>query len=288
LDGYVETHSVAAGDVFSDLFSLTGYGYSYADNPAYQHCSANRRDAADITFQLTLSGFGVFEKDGVTEKLTPGRGFLCDIRNDPSYRYYYPEDANEPWRFVYFQFRGATAFEISRRLISTYGNVYVLSTDLPLLSELPACGNGHKTILMSGSQSSGIVQTLLREIGASAERGERNVVSEQIVQKVFGILDRGGRQPTINELANECGVTREHLSRVFMRIVGESANDYLHARILEKIVNQLSFSDKPIKDIAASLGFGSVNTMLRMFRDRVGQYPSLLRNEIRNKKDRKR
>ena len=283
LDGYVETKAVASGDVLSDLFALTGYGVSFAKNTDYVHCAATRRDPSDYTFQLTLSGRGAFEKNGEAEPLPPGKGFLCDVRNDTSYRYYYPEDAEEPWTFVYFQFRGSSATEIARRLVAAYGNVFSVPTDLPLLGELPKCGRGHRTVLISSSRSAGIVMSLLRELAASAEREVANAGYERVVQRAFEILDRAERQPTIGELANELKITREHLSRVFTRVVGMPANDYLHARVLNSIVNQLSFSDRSVKDIAGSLGFESVNTMLRMFRNRTGQYPMEMRNEVRKR-----
>ena len=282
LDGYVETKAIAEGDVFTDLFSLTGYGVSYAKDASYSHSAASRRDPADYTFQMTLSGYGVFEKDGEAELITPGKGFLCDIRNDTGYRYYYPEDAEEPWSFVYFQFRGSTAMEIARRLIAEYGSVFTLPKSSSLLETLPKCQNGHRTVLMPSSRSAQIVMSLLRELASSAERGSANANYEQVVQRMFDILDKPGRQPTIGELANMLGTTREHLSRVFARVVGTPANEYLHDRMLTQIVNQLSFSDRPVKDIASSLGFASVNTMLRMFRNRLGRYPTALRGEMRD------
>ena len=287
LDGYVETKAIAEGDVFADLFSLTGYGISFARDVAYSHSAATRRDPNDYTFQLTLSGCGVFEKDGEAELMTAGRGFLCDIRNDTSYRYYYPEEATEPWAFIYFQFRGTSASEIARRLISESGNVFNVSTELPFFGALPKCRDGHRTVLIPASQSAEIVMSLLRELASSAERDAANANYEQIVQRAFDILDKPGRPPTIGELANLLGVTREHLSRVFARIVGMPANEYLHDRMLTQIVNQLSFSDRPVKDIASSLGFASVNTMLRMFRNRLGRYPTVVRGEMRDGADRK-
>lgn len=283
LDGYVETKAVAADDVLTDLFALTGYGISFARDVGYAHCAATRRDPSDFTFQLTLSGRGVFERDGEAEFLTPGRGFLCDVRNDTGYRYYYPEDGEKPWTFIYLQFRGSSATEIARRLVARYGNVFTLPTDLPFFESLPKCGNGHRTVLVSASWSAGVVMSLLRELSASAERQISNVSYERVVQRAFEILDRAERQPTIGELANELKITREHLSRVFARVVGMPANDYLHARVLNSIVNQLSFSDRSVKDIAESLGFDSVNTMLRMFRNRTGQYPMEMRNEVRKR-----
>lgn len=281
MDGYVETKAIAEGDVFSDLFSLTGYGISYAKDAAYVHSAALRRDPADYTFQLTLSGYGVFEKDGEAELVTPGKGFLCDVRNDNGYRYYYPEDADKPWSFVYFQFRGSTAMEIARRLIAEYGNVFTLPQGLSFWESLPKCRNGHRTVLMPSSRSAQIVMSLLRELASSAEQGAANANYDLVVQRVFDILDRPGRQPTIGELANVLGVTREHLSRVFVRVVGMPANEYLHSRLLKRILNQLCFSDRSVKDIAVSLGFTSVNTMLRMFRNRLGQYPTVIRGEMR-------
>jgi len=281
LDGYVGTKAVATGNAFADLFSLTGYGISYATDTRYAHSAATRRDPSDYTFQLTLSGYGVFEKGGEAELLTPGKGFLCDVRNDADYRYYYPEEAKEPWTFVYFQFRGSSAIEIARRLIAEYGNVFTLPTDLPLFDRLPKCRNGGRTVLLPASEMAEIVMTLLCDLAAAGERMADNDGCTQLVQRAFDELDKTERQQTIGELARKLGVTREHLSRVFSRVVGLPANEYLHDRVLSNIVNQLSFSDRSVKDIAASLGFSSVNSMLRMFRNRIGQYPMELRNEVR-------
>lgn len=54
-DGYVETKAIAEGDVFADLFSLTGYGISFARDVAYSHSAATRRDPNDYTL-IGLAG----------------------------------------------------------------------------------------------------------------------------------------------------------------------------------------------------------------------------------------
>ena len=48
---------------------------------------------------------------------------------------------------------------------------------------------------------------------------------------------------------------------------------------------RLSFSEKSVKAIAEELGFDSVNTMLRMFRNRLGQYPMEVRSEVRKRRE---
>lgn len=284
LDGYVETRTVVDGDCVGEQFSLTGFGYSYAKSAAYRHSAATRRDPYDFTFQLTLSGRGVFEKDGAVVELTPGRGFLCDIRNDTRYCYRYPEDAREPWRFVYFQFHGAAACAMARRLIAERGNVFDFGIDDPLFAELPKCRAGHRTVLLPASVGAGVVMRLLNGLAASAERAVRNLSAEKLVQRAFDAINAPRRHVvSTGELADACGVSREHLSRVFAKVTGVSLNEYLHERLVSQILCRLSFSEKSVKAIAEELGFSSVNTMLRMFRNRLGQYPMEMRNEVRKR-----
>lgn len=74
-----------------------------AESTVYRNPGIGRskRHKGRMVFQYTLSGRGVFERDGKRYDLTAGKGFFCDVL-DEQMVYYYPADATEPWRFLYF------------------------------------------------------------------------------------------------------------------------------------------------------------------------------------------
>ena len=58
--------------------------------------------------QYTLSGRGMYNDDSGSYSLLPGKMILGNVTCS-DYEYYYPEDAVEPWIFIWFGFLGDSA-----------------------------------------------------------------------------------------------------------------------------------------------------------------------------------
>jgi AraC-like DNA-binding protein len=99
-------------------------------------------------------------------------------------------------------------------------------------------------------------------------------------RKALAMIARYYMQPkTVKGLAAEIGLSRYHFARLFHRETGFTPSDYLNAYRLEAARNFLSTTDKPIRQIARSVGIANVENFSKMFRQRHGLSPRAYRTK---------
>jgi AraC-like DNA-binding protein len=69
-------------------------------------------------------------------------------------------------------------------------------------------------------------------------------------------------------------VSDAHFIRTFRVTFGETPHRYLQRRRVERSMFLLRETDRSVTDICLDVGFGSLGTFSRTFRDIVGQSPS--------------
>lgn len=88
-------------------------------------------------------------------------------------------------------------------------------------------------------------------------------------------MDRAYAQPLdIPSLARIAHVSEAHFIRTFRATFGETPHRYLQRRRVERAMFLMRESDRSITDICFAVGFGSLGTFSRTFRDIVGESPS--------------
>jgi AraC family transcriptional regulator, transcriptional activator of pobA len=85
-------------------------------------------------------------------------------------------------------------------------------------------------------------------------------------------------QPGVAALAAPLGITPTQLNRVCRRVLGTSALDVLHARLLLEAQRDLAYTSMSVKEIALDLGFGDAAYFTRFFQRRAGCTPTEYRN----------
>jgi AraC-like DNA-binding protein len=78
-------------------------------------------------------------------------------------------------------------------------------------------------------------------------------------------------------LARIAHVSEAHFIRTFKATFGETPNRYLQRRRVERAMFLLRSTDRSVTDICMDLGFASLGTFSRVFRDIVGESPSAYR-----------
>lgn len=84
---------------------------------------------------------------------------------------------------------------------------------------------------------------------------------------------------TIEDLADEFGVSASYLSRLFKQETGVSVSGYIREQKIEVAKNLLRFSDYSMIDIANRLSFSSQSHFIQQFRETVGMTPKKYRDE---------
>jgi len=93
------------------------------------------------------------------------------------------------------------------------------------------------------------------------------------------MMDRSYAEPLdIPRLARVALVSQAHFIRTFRETFGETPHRYLQRRRVERAMFLLRHSHQPITEIGWDIGFSSLGTLSRTFRDIVGESPSTYRN----------
>ena len=91
-------------------------------------------------------------------------------------------------------------------------------------------------------------------------------------------MDRAYARPLdVDELAGIACVSRAHFIRTFKATFGETPHRYLQRRRVERAMYLLRSSDRTVTDVCMEVGFSSLGTFSRTFRDIVGETPSQFR-----------
>ena len=91
-------------------------------------------------------------------------------------------------------------------------------------------------------------------------------------------MDRTYAQPLdVPSMARIACVSEAHFIRIFRATFGETPHRYLQRRRVERSMFLLRETERSITDICLDVGFSSLGTFSRIFRDIVGEAPTAYR-----------
>lgn len=86
-------------------------------------------------------------------------------------------------------------------------------------------------------------------------------------------------QLSLRQIASGIKVSPSYLSRIFNREVKESISSFITRARVEKAAERCPFSQEPIQNVAAYVGFSDLNYFSRCFKKWMGKTPSEYRAE---------
>ncbi|MFD6990178.1 GlxA family transcriptional regulator [Streptomyces sp. NPDC059943] len=99
------------------------------------------------------------------------------------------------------------------------------------------------------------------------------------------VLDAVGADPaaphSLESLADTAGVSARHLSRLFRGETGTTPGQYVESVRLEAAQALLESGDDPVETVSEAAGFGSSETMRRVFQHALGIAPTAYRARFR-------
>jgi len=91
-------------------------------------------------------------------------------------------------------------------------------------------------------------------------------------------MDRAFARPLdVGALARVAHVSPAHFNRQFRATFGETPHRYLQRRRIERAMELLRETDRPVTEISLDVGWTSLGTFSRTFRSVVGESPSAYR-----------
>ncbi len=243
------------------------------DDPDYAHDGKNRKGIRYCFFQYTLAGVGEFHAGGKTWLLKPGMGFICDS-HDPAYAYNMPSDSKGAWQFLYCQMIGEATHLMVNDMVSAYGYVYHLDPNTDVIQNYFKWVNKGFDGVMTAGESASEVNKLLSRLIESTQNIETVKHGSSLIQKALSLLSsRVDSQWNASLLADALNISREHLSRLFNKHLGQTPYQY----ILEYKIRRSCFSIKnstlTIKEIAYCHGFKNPEVFSKSFKKVMGLSP---------------
>ena len=96
-----------------------------------------------------------------------------------------------------------------------------------------------------------------------------------IIRKALDFIQTNlERDISLGEVAENIGVSKYHLSRIFPQYVGEHFGDYIQRLKLEKAKELLRLTNMRIYQVAEKVGFYNIRYFSRVFRDSIGVTPA--------------
>jgi AraC-like DNA-binding protein len=91
-------------------------------------------------------------------------------------------------------------------------------------------------------------------------------------------MDRAYAEPLdVRAVAAVAHISPAHFSRCFVSVFGETPHRYLQRRRVERSMFLLRETDLSVTDVCFAVGFTSLGTFSRTFREIVGEPPSVYR-----------
>ncbi len=246
------------------------------DDERYFFDSKRRTDRPHYVLQLTLSGEGVYERDGARSVLGPGAAFLDRIPGD--FRYGFRPGARSPYEYVFAIFMGSVAERLCKSINDELGHVLVFGPGSPVEAMLRALAHQHQAgLLRDRYLVSGSLYQLLMTAISTAKLHQ--LATSPLLSRAIAIVHERSRDPgfDVQSLAQRLKCSREYLTRQFRERTGVSAGEYIAQHRLRHAANLLRQSDHKLEIIARGSGFGSASYFCRVFRQRYGMTPDAFR-----------
>jgi len=124
-------------------------------------------------------------------------------------------------------------------------------------------------------QAHAVHHFVMRLLESAADRSYRQQTPVQ--RAVAELTRRPEAVASLQQLADDHGCSREHLSRVFRETIGTPAQDFLTRAKLERALLLLRTTGLPLRSVAAQSGFSTPHTLARQVRRHTGRSPSQVR-----------
>lgn len=247
--------------------------------PGLYQRQAGRRSDLQAALQITLSGAGCVWPDdrhqGPGAAVPRGRCLL--FRGGQPLIYAAVGPARSPWDFVYANLSGEAALVMVDDLVMRFGHVPLIDPEHPAVRRCVdlAAGDGVRHRRLDSASAARLACDLLLAV---AEANRVVVGGRDLLDEALGFLTANlAGSVDIAAAARHCGVTREHLTRLFRRRLGLAPATWLRRERLRHAELLLRSGTLPVAVIARRVGFATASHFVQAFRRATGVTPANFR-----------
>ena len=260
------------------LWRVEAYG-SERHPPSERWWYDNRVRFEDVcVVQVALAGRMRLVADGEHE-VVAGQAALFQHPSETAYGL--PPNAHETFVTEWLTLRGAGLAEHWAGIISLRGPVVPMPSGGPShaavrhLAELSSPRRRTSPLVMAAAVQAFVL--LLWEDASSA----RTSTLRPVVQAIEALLAAPTAPWSLKRVADEHGVSREHLARAFRERVGVPPAAWLAEQRVRRAIDLLERTDLPINAVRDQAGFVSSHTLIRRVRASTGRSPPGVRERVR-------
>lgn len=250
--------------------------FFYVQSTGYFKCNreymTKRKNYNTMLLLYTIKGAGILKYRNQTYILESGQGFLIDCMD---YQYYGVHKKGE-WEFKWLHFNGCESKSYFERIYENKGPVFELNCNSLIPKHMDEIANmiKNRDYRIDIISSCRIVE-ILTELLLDNYKGYRDSLEIPLfVSKAIEIIETNYcKDIKLDVLANQVGVSKYHLSRVFKRYTGYSPYEYILNYRLSRSKELLKSTDLPIYEIAIRVGFDSSSHYIKQFRNQEGITP---------------
>ena len=226
-----------------------------------------------------LGGLGLYRVNGRTYHLGEGDAFLIC----PGEVIYYEADKKNPWTYTWIGFQGVKIHEYLSRTSLLDTPVFHFGHDdrIRLCHEKMFEANrlkANRDLIMNS-----ILYEYLFFLVSKFPKEQVSIWEKQTayVEEALKYLESryGSTSLSIQKLADELGLDRSYLHRLFRHATGCSPQEYLLDIRIRKACDMLRQTRLPIAIIAMSVGYEDTLYFSRLFKKKKGVTPSCYREK---------
>lgn len=242
------------------------------DSPDYFYDNAVRKDVNRLLVQQTLAGEVEFREGKRTRRVGVGQAMLFTYREESCYGY--PEDGTEVYKTRFLALTPAVGIRaLFEAIRAAFGSVVVMQPGAEAARMLEVVHRRHKGVQFRDRlEENEVIYRLLLAIYREQVLSTRD--TDPIEYGDHLMRDRYCSPIRLEEIATECGVTREHFIREYGKRYGRSPGEQLRHLRLNRAREVLGATKIPVEDVAVLCGFSSSNTFSRAFRRRFECSPT--------------
>ena len=249
------------------LPSIGRIGCEVIESPSYRIQAKTRRRLMFV-MQITLSGCcEATGSDGRHYEFPPGSALIFNTQTDITYGY--PSGSTEPLVLVYVDIYGVAAVSAGAELIARSGHRIDLGLKHPLIPSLMnrIPRGEHRYACWSAGENARLSWEVMQNLVIAAERYE----DDNLLNEAMSLLE--GPATNVATVAEQLGLSREHLSRRFTSELGITPAKWQRERRLQQAALLLQ-DGNPVWKAAAKSGFSSTSYFIQAFKRYYGTTPA--------------
>lgn len=256
---------------------LYAIGHEKQTDLSYHWDGNNRSERHCFVFQYTLKGSGAIQIGEKTYHLKQNQAFWIEVPSD--HCYYLPENSAS-WEFIYLTLFGDTVEHLYHQLTQAHGHILNYAEQAPVIQMIYSILTKiERNQLTNSFQASGLSYQFLMALTESLS--DRSSIQQALPKSIEDVIvyinDNYYKDISLDDCVEQSNLSKYYFTRQFKKHIKMTPIEYLTTIRMQKAIELLLNDTKPIKEIAAQVGYQNGNYFAKVFKSHTGKSPNAYR-----------